>query len=258
VPARSASIAAVVLAACLAAPMASAQGGPSITVLAAASLKNALDEAVGSYEKKSGSKVTVSYGASPALARQVEAGAPADLFISADLDWMDYLQQRQLIRPATRVNLLGNRLVLIAPSGSQASFAVDRNMPLAQALGDGRLAMADPDAVPAGKYGKAALEALGAWTAVASRVARTENVRVALAFVARGECPLGVVYATDAAVEPRVRIVGAFPADTHPPIVYPAAVTAAGKSAAAGSFLQFLGSAEAKPIFERYGFSIPK
>ncbi len=131
-------------------------------------------------------------------------------------------------------------------------------MPLAQALGDGRLAMADPDAVPAGKYGKAALEALGAWTAVAPRVARAENVRVALAFVARGECPLGVVYATDAAVEPRVRIVGVFPADTHPPIVYPAAITAAARSAAAGGFLQFLGSAEAKPVFEKYGFTVPK
>ncbi len=257
-PARLASIAAVVLAACLTAPAALAQGGPSITVFAAASLKNALDEAVGRYEKKSGSKVAVSYGASSALARQIEAAAPADLFISADLDWMDYLQQRQLIRPATRVNLLGNRLVLIAPSGSQASFAVDRNMPLAQALGDGRLAMADPDAVPAGKYGKAALEALGAWTAVASRVARAENVRVALAFVARGECPLGVVYATDAAVEPRVRIVGVFPADAHPPIVYPAAITAAARSAAASDFLQFLGSPETAPVFEKYGFTVPK
>lgn len=225
-------------------------------VFAAASLKNALDEAVAIYGKRTGTRVTVSYAASSALARQIEALAPADLFISADLDWMDYLQKRGLIRPETRVNLLRNRLVLIAPSDSKASFPIDPSMPLVQTLGGGRLAMADPDTVPAGKYGKAALEALGAWRGVASRVARAENVRAALALVARGECPLGIVYATDAAVERRVRVLGAFPADTHPPIVYPAAVTAAARSAAAGGFLQFLGSAEAKPVFEKYGFTV--
>ena len=254
-PARLAPLA-VVLAACLAMPAAFAQAGASVTVFAAASLRNALDEAVGSYSKNTGTKVAVSYAASSALARQIEALAPAELFISADLEWMDYLQSRQLIRPATRVNLLGNRLVLIAPSDSKASFPVDRNMPLVRTLGDGRLAMADPESVPAGKYAKAALEALGAWGAVAPRLARAENVRAALAFVARGECPLGIVYATDAAAEPRVRIVGAFPAGTHPPIVYPAAITATAKSAGAANLLQFLGSAAAKPVFEKHGFTV--
>ena len=257
-PGRLVSIAALGFATGVAAPATFAQGSPAITVFAAASLKNALDEAVSMHEKRTGTRVRVSYAASSALARQIEALAPAVLFISADLEWMDYLQQRRLITPATRVNLLGNRLVLIAPRGSQASFVVGRGMPLAQTLGDGRLAMADPDAVPAGKYGKAALEALGAWSAVASKLARVENVRTALAFVARGECPLGIVYATDAAVEPRVRVVGVFPADTHPPIVYPAALTAAAGSAAAGGFLEFLGSPEAKPLFDRHGFAALK
>lgn len=252
---RIVSTAALVSAACLAAP-AWAQTGAPVTVFAAASLKNALDEAVSIHGQRTGTRVTVSYAASPALARQIEAGAPADLFISADLDWMDYLETRQLIRPATRVNLLGNRLVLIAPSDSKTSLAVERGMPLARALGDGRLAVADPDAVPAGKYAKAALEALGAWSAVAPRLAPAENVRAALAFVARGECPLGIVYATDAAAEPRVRIVGAFPAGTHPPIVYPAAITATAKSAGAASLVQFLGSAAAKPVFEKHGFTV--
>jgi molybdate transport system substrate-binding protein len=255
-PTRPVSIVAFVLAAGLGAPGALAQGGGSITVFAAASLKNALDEAVSSYAKETGTRVTVAYAASSALARQIEMRAPADVFISADPEWMDYLQTRQLIRPATRLELLGNRLVLIAPGDSKASFAIDRNMPLAQTLGGGRLAMADPDTVPAGKYGKAALEALGAWGAVGAKLARAENVRAALAFVARGECPLGIVYATDAAVEPRVRVVGAFPAGTHPPIVYPAALTAGAASAAASALLRFLGSAEAKRVFERHGFTV--
>lgn len=253
---RVASTAVLVSAACLAAPASFAQTGAPVTVFAAASLKNALDEAVSIHGQRTGTRVTVSYAASSALARQIEAGAPADLFISADLDWMDHLQTRQLIRPATRVNLLGNRLVLIAPSDSKTGLAVERGMPLARALGDGRLAVADPDAVPAGKYAKAALEALGAWSAVAPRLAPAENVRAALAFVARGECPLGIVYATDAAAEPRVRIVGVFPAGTHPPIVYPAAITATAKSAGAASLLQFLGSAAAKPVFEKHGFTV--
>ncbi len=256
-PARAVAAAALAAVAGLAIPGALAQGGAPITIFAAASLKNALDDAASMYGQRTGVRVRVSYAASSALARQIEAAAPADLFISADREWMDYLQQRRLIRPATRVDLLGNRLVLIAPSGSRASFPVGRGMPLAEALGAGRLAMADPDVVPAGRYGKAALEALGAWAAARSRLARAENVRAALAFVARGECPLGIVYATDAAAEPRVRIVGAFPTDAHPPIVYPAALTAAG-SAAAESFLRFLGSAETQPVFERHGFIVLK
>jgi len=254
--ARVVSVIVLAAAACLGGPAAFAQAGGPVLVFAAASLKNALDEAVAIYGKRTGTGVTVSYAASSALARQIEALAPADLFISADLEWMDYLQSRQLIRRGTRVNLLGNRLVLIAPGDSKASFAIDRSMPLAQALGDGRLAMADPDTVPAGKYGKAALEALGAWTGVASKVARAENVRAALALVARGECPLGIGYATDASAERRVQVVGVFPAGTHPPITYPAAVTAAAKNTAAESLLRFLGSAEAKPVFEKHGFTV--
>jgi molybdate transport system substrate-binding protein len=252
VPTRLFALAALALAA----PLAFAQGAP-VTVFAAASLKNALDEAAALYDQRARTRVRVSYAASSALARQIAAAAPADLLISADLEWMDYLAERRLIQPASRVNLLGNRLVLIAPAGSAASFAVDRGMPLARTLGDGRLALADPDSVPAGRYGKAALEALGAWSAVAARIARAENVRAALALVARGECPLGIVYATDAAAEPKVRVVGAFPAGTHPPIVYPAALTATA-SPAAGGFLQFLGAAEAKAVFERHGFTALK
>ncbi len=254
--ARLVPVASVVLGLFVAGPAAFAQAASSATVFAAASLKNALDEAVAIHGQRTGTRVTVSYAASSALARQIEAGAPADLFISADLEWMDYLQARQLIRPATRVNLLGNRLVLVAPRDGTTRFPVERGMPLARALGDGRLAVADPDAVPAGKYAKAALEALGAWSAVTSKLAPAENVRAALAFVARGECPLGIVYATDAAAEPRVRIVGAFPAGTHPPIVYPAAVTATAKSVGAASLLEFLGSAAAKPVFEKHGFTV--
>jgi len=253
---RVASTAVLVFAACLVAPGSFAQTGAAVTVFAAASLKNALDEAVAIHGQRTGTRVTVSYAASSALARQIEAGAPADLFISADLEWMNYLQTRQLIRPATRVNLLGNRMVLIAPRDGRTNLAVERGMVLARALGDGRLAVADPDAVPAGKYAKAALQALGAWSAVAPKLARAENVRAALAFVARGECPLGIVYATDAAAEPRVRILGAFPAGTHPPIVYPAAMTATAKRAGAASLLQFLGSAAAKPVFEKHGFTV--
>lgn len=255
-PTRPVSLAIFAVLAGLATPGALAQGVPPVTVFAAASLKNALDEAVTIHERQRGTRVVVSYGASSALARQIEAGAPADVFISADLDWMDYLQSRQLVKPGARINLLGNRLVLIAPAGSQTSFRIDRGMPLARTLGDERLAMADPDSVPAGKYGRAALEALGAWAGVASRVARAENVRAALALVARGECPLGIVYATDAAVERKVRVVGTFPAGTHPAIVYPAAITTAARSAEAASLLRFLGSTEAKPVFEKFGFTV--
>ena len=196
-----------------------------ITVFAAASLKNALDDAVNRYEIKTGRKVVVSYGASSALARQIEAGAPADIFLSADLDWMDVLQEKNLIDVASRHTLLGNTLVLIAPRASTVSLAIERNFPLLQALGsDGRLAMASVDSVPAGRYGKAALTYLGVWDAVSTRVAQAENVRAALAFVAKGEAPLGIVYGTDAMAEPAVRVVATFPAESHPEILYPVAL----------------------------------
>ncbi len=227
-----------------------------VVVFAAASLKNALDDAAAAFQQQGGDKVRVSYAASSALAKQLEGGAPADMFISADLDWMDYAQQRNLIKPETRKNLLGNRLVLVAPAASDVSIDIKPNFPLASLLKDGRLAMADPDSVPAGKYGKAALEKLGIWASVEDKLARAENVRAALFFVARQEAPLGIVYQTDAAADRSVKVVATFPADTHPPIVYPIALAASSKNADAGRFLAFLESAAAKPIFERQGFTV--
>jgi molybdate transport system substrate-binding protein len=225
----------------------------TITVFAAASLKDALDENVKAFQANSVDKVVVSYAASSALAKQIEAGAPADVFISADLDWMDYLEQRGFIKTDTRRNLLRNRLALIAPAASKVSVEIVPRFPLAKILGDGRLAMANPDAVPAGKYGKAALEALGVWRDVQSKIAAAENVRAAMVLVSRGEAPLGIVYRTDAAVDPKVRVVALFPEDTHPPVVYPIAATAAGK-AAATAFLAWLNRPEARAIFQKYGF----
>ena len=224
------------------------------TVLAAASLKEALDEITAQRGKTAGEKIAISYAASSALAKQAESGAPADIYISADLEWMDYLDKRKLLKSGTRVNLLRNRIVLIAPADSKASIAIGPQFPLVQALGSGRLAMADPDTVPAGKYGKAALAKLGVWPSVADKVARGENVRAALNFVSRGEAPFGIVYRTDAAADSRVRIVGTFPEDSHPAIVYPAALLSGGKSPAAGKFLAFLKSPEAAAIFRKHGF----
>jgi molybdate transport system substrate-binding protein len=225
----------------------------TITVFAAASLKDALDENAKAYEARARDRIVVSYAASSALAKQIEAGAPADLFISADLDWMDYLEQRRLIKPDTRRNLLRNRLVLIAPADSKVSVDIRPGFPLAALLGDGRLAMANPDAVPAGKYGKASLDALGAWKDVQAKVASAENVRAALVLVSRGEAPLGIVYRTDAAADPRVRVAGLFPENTHPPIIYPIALTANAKTAAS-AFLDWLSKPEARAIFQKHGF----
>jgi molybdate transport system substrate-binding protein len=227
-----------------------------VRVFAAASLKNALDEAAKVYESKSGDRVVISYAASSALAKQIEGGAPADIFFSADLDWMNYLQQKNLIDVGSRKTLLGNTLVLIAPKSSTVSLTIEKGFPLVQALGsDGKLAMADVNAVPAGKYGKAALIYLGVWEAVASRVAQAENVRAALAFVARGETPLGIVYGTDAKAEPAVRVVGTFPEDNHPKIEYPVALLASAKPEAR-KFLDFVLSPAAAPAFEAQGFTI--
>jgi molybdate transport system substrate-binding protein len=246
----------LVVAACLPARPATAQPRGELVVFAAASLKTALDEIDAQYRKEKGTGVRTSYAASSALARQIESGAPADIFISADLDWMDYLAARKQIRAETRSNLLGNQLVLVAPSGSATTLEIGPGFPLAAALGaDGRLAMADPDAVPAGKYGRAALEALGVWPTVRERVARAENVRAALLLVARGEAPLGIVYRTDATAEPGVRIVGAFPAGTHPPIVYPIAVTAGSAHADAAGYVAYLKSPAARAAFEKQGFA---
>jgi molybdate transport system substrate-binding protein len=236
--------------------MARAQAG-GLVVFAAASLKNALDDIAASWTKETGKTAPrISYGASSALAKQLEQGAPADLFISADTDWMDYVEKKDLIKKDTRVNLLGNKIVLIAPRDSKVALDVKPGFDLAKALGGGKLAMANVDAVPAGKYGKAALEKLGAWNGVKDKVAQAENVRAALLLVARGEAPLGIVYSTDAAAEPNVRIVSAFPADSHPPIIYPAAVTKDSKSADAKGFLDYLKSSKARPAFEKQGFTV--
>jgi len=234
---------------------ASAQG-QKLIIFAAASLKDALDEANAAYQHENSQETATSYAASSTLAKQIEAAAPADVFISADLDWMDYLAKRNLIKPETRANLLGNRLVLIAPVNSPLNLAIGPNFPLAQALGNGRLAIADPNGVPAGRYGKAALESLGVWSTIADRLAPAENVRAALALVARGETPLGIVYQTDAASDKDVKIVGIFPQDTHPPIIYPIAVVVSSTNPAALGYLAYLKSRAARPTFEKHGFTV--
>ena len=232
----------------------SAASAASVTVFAAASLKEAMDDQAKQFQVATGHRVTVSYGASNTLAKQIEAGAPADVFISADVDWMDYLDRRQFIAAGTRATLLRNTLVLIAPSGSASTLRIGRDFGLAAAVGAGRLAMANPDSVPAGKYAKSALEKLGVWPSMESRIARAENVRAALALVSRGEAPLGVVYRTDAMADRAVRIVDTFPDGTHPPIVYPVAVVATSKSDASRPLVEYLRSARARAIWEQYGF----
>jgi molybdate transport system substrate-binding protein len=227
-----------------------------VTVFGAASLKEALDAQARQFEKDTGNRVVVSYGASSTLARQIEAGAPADVFISADVDWMNDLDERHLVRPQTRVDLLHNRLVLIAPASSEAVLKIAPAFDLAGALAGGKLAMANPDSVPAGRYGQRALEHLGVWQRVRNDVARAENVRAALALVSRGEAPFGVVYATDAMADHGVRVVDTFPASSHPPIVYPAAQTVTSRSAAAKPLLDYLRSAAARPVWEKYGFGV--
>ncbi|UHS58175.1 molybdate ABC transporter substrate-binding protein [Agrobacterium vaccinii] len=229
-----------------------------VTVFAAASMKNALDAANAEWAKETANEATVSYAASSALAKQIEAGAPADVFISADLAWMDYVAGKKLIKDGTRVNLLGNRLVLVAPSDKAKPVDISQGFDLAGLVGDGKLAMGAVDSVPAGKYGKAALEKLGVWSAVQSKVAGAESVRAALVLVSRGEAPYGIVYQTDAAADPGVKIVGTFPQDSHEPIIYPVAILSESKSPAATAYLDFLKSAKAAPYFEKQGFTILK
>jgi len=260
---RTLLAAGVLAAAGLAAPLAApqAQAADPIVVFAAASLKGALDGAVALYEADGGVPVTVSYAGSTALAKQIESGAPADVFISADLDWMKYLAEKGLVRADTERRLLGNRIVLVAPMGGAAQtdgtkpMEIGPGFPLAEALGDQRLVLCDL-AVPCGKYGKAALESLGVWGSVEGRIAFAENVRAALAFVSRGEAPYGIVYATDAAADPEVAVVGTFPEDSHPPIVYPVAVTADSNNPAAAAFVDFLATPKAGAVFEKAGFTV--
>ncbi len=229
----------------------------TVTIFAAASLKNALDSAAKAYEKSTGNKVVISYAGSSALAKQIEQGAPADVFISADLDWMDYVQKKKLIKDDTRFNLLGNRLVLIAPKDSAVELKIGKDFPLAAALGDNHIAMANVKSVPAGKYGSAALEKLGVWAAVQPKVAQADNVRAALALVAQGEAPLGIVYESDAAAEPKVKIVDVFPEDSHPPIIYPIAILADTKNGdAAKAFIDDLKTPEGQAFFTKEGFTV--
>ncbi|WP_026226898.1 molybdate ABC transporter substrate-binding protein [Hoeflea sp. 108] len=236
--------------------MPSARAEGDVVVFAAASLKNALDAIDAAWKTESGKQATASYAASSALAKQIEEGAPADVFISADLDWMKYLADKKLIKEGSDVKLLGNRIVLVAPKDSAAKADIAANFDLAGLLGEGRLAMGDVKAVPAGKYGKAALEKLGVWSSVEGKVAQAENVRAALKLVSTGEAPLGIVYQTDAMAEPGVKIVGVFPEDSHPPIVYPVGVTAESKNADAAEYVKYLQSAKAKELFEAQGFTV--
>jgi molybdate transport system substrate-binding protein len=232
-----------------------AQSG-KVLVFAAASLKTALDEINAQWQGRTGKRAAVSYAASSALAKQIEQGAPADIFISADLDWMEYLAERKLIRPETRSDLLSNRLVLIAPKGTNLQVEIKPGLPLASLLGQGHLALANTDAVPAGKYSKAALKALGVWEQVRGRIAQAENVRAALLLVSRGEAPLGIVYESDAVSDPSVVTVGILPDATHPRITYPMALTSGSTSPDAGGFLDGLKSPQARTIFEKQGFTM--
>ena len=245
---------ATVLLALLLSPAANAD---SAMVFAAASLKEALDAVVQSFAEGRGGRVEVSYAASSVLARQITRGAPADIFISADTDWIEFVEKAGVVTQGSRRNLLVNELVLIAPASSTVNAKLNFGVDLAAALGKGRLAMGEPDSVPAGMYGKAALKALGAWNGVERRVASAENVRAALALVARGEAPLGIVYRTDALAEKRVRIVDTFPAASHPPIVYPVVILKRSSTPIANAFAGYLSTPDARAIFERYGFRVP-
>lgn len=235
--------------------VASLAAAQDVLVFAAASQREALEKIASLFERGVGGSVAISYAASSVLARQIEQGAPADVFISAHPTWMDYLQERDLIYLGRRRDLVGNELVLVAPASSGVVIDIGPGLPLVQALGGGRLAMGDPGHVPAGVYGKAALESLGVWRDVEQRLAPVESVRAALALVSRGEVPLGIVYASDAAADSGVRIVGRFPRGSHAPIVYPAAMTKGGRSPIGLNFFNFLWSEASIRIFREHGFT---
>jgi molybdate transport system substrate-binding protein len=227
-----------------------------VTVFAAASLKESAEKIAADWMAETGNEVRLSFAGSSALAKQIEEGAPADVFVSADLKWMDHLDKAGKIKSDTRVNLLGNRIVLVAPNDSTVTATIAPGFPLASLLGDARLAMANVEAVPAGTYGKAALESLGVWESVKDKVAQAENVRAALLLVSRAEAPLGIVYETDAKVDPGVKILDRFPEASHPAIVYPAALTTDGKNPEAAAFLAYLQGAKAHAIFTAAGFTV--
>ncbi|RUY62341.1 molybdate ABC transporter substrate-binding protein [Mesorhizobium sp. M7A.F.Ca.CA.001.13.1.1] len=236
--------------------LSSACAAGTTAISAAASLKDALDAVNKACEADVGEAATVSYAASSALAKQIEGGAPADVFISADLDWMKYLSDKKLTKPDTEVKLLGNQIVLVAPKDSAVDTRIEKGFDLAKLIGDGKLAMGDFKAVPAGKYGKAALESLGVWSSVEGKVAQAENVRAALKLVSTGEAALGIVYATDAHAEKGVKVIGTFPEDSHPPIIYPVAQTADSKDKDTPAFLKCLQSAKAAALFKDQGFTV--
>jgi molybdate transport system substrate-binding protein len=245
--------AALVLAAALATPAAAAE---RLLVFAAASLQGTVDDIARRFEKAGGSRVAISFAASSTLARQIERGAAADVYVSASPKWTDRLEAGRWLRPGTLGNLLGNRLVLVAPAGQDAPVPIHREFPLARLLGNGRLVMGDPSHVPAGQYARAALKTLGVWDTVAGRVAGTATVRHALALVARGEAPYGIVYVTDARAEPGVVAVGTFPEEYHPPIRYTVAVPAASTHPQAETFLNYLWSPAARAVFKAHGFQV--
>jgi molybdate transport system substrate-binding protein len=232
------------------------QAKEPVVVFATASLKNALDEIITSWRANKGGESAVSYEASSALAQQIVQGAPADIFISANVEWMDFLASKKLLRTATRRDLLTNTLVLIASGKTAAPLAITPSLDLRNMLRGGRLAMAMVDSVPAGMYGKAALVSLGLWSSVAGQVAQVDNVRAALLLVARGEAPLGIVYASDANAEDNVSVIGVFPANSHPPIIYPAAVTAQSTHPRALPLLDYLSSDAARAVFVKHGFQV--
>lgn len=251
---RSGAMAALLLGLSAASPASAADD--DITVFAAASMKNAMDEVSEAWTRQTGHAAAVSLAGSSALARQIEQGAPADVFISANEGWMDTLEKNGLVDSATRFDLLRNRIVLIAHGRSAPAVDIGPDFDLARLLGDGKLAMALVDAVPAGIYGKAALQTLGAWDAVAPKVAQADNVRAALALVSTGEAPYGIVYATDAAADDDVTVVATFPDDSHPPIVYPAARVSGSDNPLGAAFLDFLRGPAARAAFEKQGFVV--
>jgi len=256
VPSRRAIVAGLSAAALLPRPLRGASA--NVTVFAASSLNEALARVADAWSRETGHVVVRSHAGSSTLARQIQEGAPADIFIPASPDWMDALEASGDLRKGTRRVILGNALVLVAHGQNRPPVTIDPSLDLAGMLGDGRLAMAQVDSVPAGVYGKAALSALGLWEKVAARVAQADSVRAAIVFVARGEAPLGIVFATDAALEARVSILATFPPETHPPILYPAAITRQSRSPVAQAFLDYLTSDAARMIWRHFGFRLPE
>lgn len=237
-------------------PWALAGDTQKVTVFASASTTNAITEIGRLFSERRMGRFIPSFASSSTLAKQIDWGAPADLYLSANPRWMIFLEKKGMIAPGTRADLLGNRIVLIAPLSGKEKVAIGPGFDLAGLLGEEKIAMGDPDHVPAGMYGMQALKSLGVWAAVAPKVARSKDVRAALALVARGEVPLGIVYATDAAISKKVKVVGVFPEDSHPAITYPVALVAKNITPAARSFLAFLKTPAARAVFETYGFSV--